>query len=143
MSIQQIYEQYHRDIQFISIYIREAHPKDGWWLGNKYTKKLIQGIFGSKVSMDHYDPKTIEERRMVAGECENALRYGIRTYVDGMDDRVNHAYAAWPTRLYLVGMDGKVFYSGGQGPIGMKPKELKDAIEACLIAQMESGGMVG
>ena len=36
--------------------------------------------------MEHYDPKTIEERRAVAGECETALQYGIRTYVDEMDD---------------------------------------------------------
>lgn len=143
MSIQQIYEQYHQDVQFISIYIREAHPKDGWWLGNKLTKKLIQRIFGSKVSMEHYDPKTIEERRAVAGECENALRYGIRTYVDEMDDRVNHAYAAWPTRLYLVGLNGRVVYGGGLGPYDFNPVKLKAVIETYLAAQMEFRGMVG
>ena len=52
------------------------------------------------------DPETIEGRRAVAGDCETALEYGIHTYVDGMDDYVNRAYAAWPTRSYLVGIDG-------------------------------------
>ncbi len=82
--------------------------------------------------MEHYDPKTIEERRAVAGECESALQYGIHTYVDEMDDRVNQAYAAWPTRFYLIGLDGRVIFPGGLGPYGFKPAKLKSAIEAYL-----------
>ena len=68
----------------------------------------------------------------MAGECETALQYGIRTYVDEMDDRVNKAYAAWPTRLYLIGLDGRVVYAGGLGPYGFRPAELKTAIEGYL-----------
>ena len=82
--------------------------------------------------MGHYDPKTIEERRGVAGECETALQYGIQTYVDEMDDHVNTTYAAWPTRLYLVGLSGRVVYAGGLGPWGMKPNELKEAMDKYL-----------
>jgi hypothetical protein len=87
--------------------------------------------FEPKVSVDHYDPKTIEERRQVAGECREALKYGVRTYVDEMDDRVNKTYAAWPTRLYLVGLDGRVVYRGNLGPI-IRPGKLKVAIERYL-----------
>jgi len=82
--------------------------------------------------MEHADPKTIEERRTVAGVCEAALKYGIKTYVDEMDDHVNHAYAGWPTRLYLVGLDGKIFYAGSQGPFDFKPLKLQAAIEKYL-----------
>ena len=131
MSLTEIYKQYHKEVQFLSIYIREAHPIDGWWLGRRLTRKLILKM-APKVSMDHYDSKTIEERRAVAGECETALRYGIHTYVDEMDDYVNDAYAAWPTRLYLVGLDGKVVYAGGLGPYDFKPAKLKAAIEKYL-----------
>jgi hypothetical protein len=136
VSIQQIYEQYHTDVQFLSIYIREAHPKDGWWLGNRLTKKLIHRIFGTRASMEHDDPKTIEERRAVAGDCETALEYGVRTYVDEMDDAVNKAYAAWPTRLYLIGLDGNVVYAGGLGPYDFRPAKLKTAIEKYLKLQI-------
>lgn len=133
MGIQQLYEQYHEDVQFLSIYIREAHPIDGWWLGRRLTKTIIKKVFPyPKVSMEHYDPKTIEERRAVAGECQTALQYDIRTYVDEMDDYVNDAYAAWPTRLYLVGLDGKVVYAGGLGPYDFKPAKLKKAIDEYL-----------
>lgn len=131
MRLHELYEQYHEQIQFLNIYIREAHPIDGWWLGRRLTRKLLTTHF-PKASMDHYDPKTIEERRAIAGECETALQYGIHTYVDEMDDYVNNTYAAWPTRLYLIGLDGRVAYAGGLGPWGMKPKELKDAMDEYL-----------
>ena len=134
MGIQEIYQQYHNDIQFLSIYIREAHPIDGWWLGRRLTKKIMLK-FAPKVSMEHYDPKTIEERRAVAGECETALEYGVRTYVDEMDDKVNDTYAAWPTRLYLIGQDGTVVYAGGMGPYDFRPAKLKKAIEGYLVGK--------
>lgn len=113
------------------IYIREAHPVDGWWLG-KGLPGLMMKYYAPKAAMDVYDPKTIEERRSVAGQCETALQYGIRTFVDDMDDTVNKAYAALPTRLYLVGLDGRVVYAGGLGPYGFKPVELGAAIEDYL-----------
>ena len=133
MGVQQIYKQHHEDVQFLNIYIREAHPIDGWWLGRRLTKGAIRKIFPyPKASMEHYDPTTIEERRAVAGECMQALDYGVRTYVDDMDDSVNNAYAAWPTRLYLIGLDGRVVYAGGLGPYGFKPAKLNAAIEDYL-----------
>ena len=93
-------------------------------------KMLKLGI--PKTSTDINDPKTIEERRAVAGQCEESLQYGIRTYVDEMDDPVSKAYAAKPTRLYLVGIDGQVIYAGGLGPYGFSPGALKAAIETYL-----------
>ncbi|MBL6980793.1 MAG: hypothetical protein ISR58_06325 [Anaerolineales bacterium] len=68
----------------------------------------------------------------VAGECQTALQYGIRTYIDKMDDAVNNAYAAWPTRLYLIGAYGRVVYAGGMGPYGLKPDAMKQAIDTYL-----------
>ena len=96
------------------IYIREAHPIEGWHLGK---------------GQDIHDPRTIEERRAVAEECEAAMAYGIKTYVDGMDDAVMNAYVAWPERLYLVDEDGKIAYASGPGPWGFIPEELKTAID--------------
>lgn len=113
------------------IYIREAHPIDGWWLGNPILKFVLR-LWGSRAATNIYDPRTLEERRRIAGECERSLKYGIRTYVDEVDDRVNKAYAAWPTRLYLVGIDGRVVYRGGLGPFGFRPADLADVIEKYL-----------
>jgi len=119
----------------LSIYIREAHPVDGWWLG-KGPLKFLMKLGGIKAATDVYDPQTVEDRRAVAGQCETALQYGIHTYVDEMDDAVNQAYAAWPTRLYLIGLDGRVEYHGGLGPFDFHPSKLEKAIQEYL-AQLE------
>jgi len=52
--------------------------------------------------------------------------------VDDMDDTANNAYAGWPDRLYLIGLDGKVVFHGGRGPFGFLPNELEAAIETEL-----------
>jgi len=138
VGLHDLYARYSDSVQFLTVYIREAHPVDGWWLGGGISRLLLFKIRKSRAALDVYDPKTIEERREVAGRCEAALQYGIGTYVDEMDDSVNKAYAAWPTRLYLVGLDGRVAYAGGLGPWGFKPAELGAAIEEYL----ERGGRV-
>ena len=131
MSLHDLYEQYRDQIQFLMIYIREAHPVDGWWLGGGLSGLALKAT-RSKAATDVVDPKTIEERRSVAGQCEVALKYGVRTYVDEMDDAVSKAYAAMPTRLYLIGLDGRVVYAGGLGPYGFKPAKLGAAIAQVL-----------
>ena len=116
MSLRDLYEQYQGEVQFLLVYIREAHPTDGWYMGKH----------------DIRQHQSMEERRKIAGMCEIALQYGIRTYVDEMDDAVNNAYAAHPDRLYLVGLDGHVVYAGGRGPFGFKPGALGTAIDRYL-----------
>jgi len=138
VSLRDLYAQYNDRVQFLVIYIREAHPEDGWSLSKISRLSELLGKLGGPVehvSQGIYDPQTIEERRKVAGRCEMALQYGIRTCVDEMDDAVMTAYAAIPDRLYLVGLDGRVVYAGGPGPFGFKPAELKDAIDAYLSQQ--------
>jgi hypothetical protein len=131
VGLRDLYQQYHGQVQFLSIYIREAHPKDGWWLGGGLVGKIVKkGIPNTATEIN--DPQTLDERRAIAGQCEESLQYGIRTYVDEMDDPVSKAYAAKPTRLYLVGLDGHIVYAGGLGPYGFSPSALKAAIETYL-----------
>ena len=104
-------------MQFLSIYIREDHPIDGWWLGRRLTKKTVE----------RYAPKQADY--FIEKESISALDSCVPTYVDDMDDAVNKAYAAWPTRLYLIGLDGRVVYAGGMAPYNYKPVEFKSEIE--------------
>ena len=84
VSLQQLYQQFHQQVEFLVIYIREAHPVDGWDINSP--NRIL-------------DPQTIEQRRQVADECEQAMKYGIRTYVDEIHDPVMTAYAAWPASI--------------------------------------------
>ena len=131
VSLRDLYAKYHKQVQFLTVYISEAHPVDGWWYG-KGILKYVMKFYSPNVSMNTYNHKTMDERREVAGECEDALQYGIRTYVDELDDAVSKAYAAHPTRLYLVDIDGIVAYAAGLGPFDFHPHKLDKAIENYL-----------
>ena len=122
MSLRNLYRDYNDRVQFILVYTREAHPTDGWYMGDH----------------DIRNHQSMEERREVAGMCEVALQYGIKTYVDEMDDAVAESYASLPDRLYLVGLDGRVAYAGGRGPFGFKPAQLKKAMDRCLAETKEA-----
>ena len=64
-----------------------------------------------------------------------ASDWEVPLYVDEMDDAVNEAYAAKPTRLYLTGLDGRVVYAGGLGPEGFNLEEFKNATDNYLMTK--------
>ena len=132
-----MYQKYHQEVQFLVIYIKEAHPIDGWWFGNSPLKWLLK-LKKSKAALDIYDPKTNQERHGVAQRCADTLDYGIPTLVDDVDDAVNQQYAALPTRMYLVGINGRVVYAGSPGPWGFKPAQLEKAIKAYLETDLQT-----
>ncbi len=131
VSLGQLYEKYQDKVEFVMIYIREAHPLDGWSFGQGIMAGMVHS-YAPRAKIDFRDPQTVEERRQIASQCHAQLQYGFTTCVDAMDDRVNILYAAQPTRLYLIGLDGKVVYAGDGGPMGFKPLKFGDAIKNYL-----------
>ena len=111
-------DRYRDRVSFLAVYIREAHPEEGWILPENRR---------SVVAVD--EPRNDEARREVAAACATALRLRIPMVVDAVDNAVASAYGGWPDRLYLVGRDGRIAYRGGEGPFGFKPNELGAAIE--------------
>jgi myo-inositol-hexaphosphate 3-phosphohydrolase len=105
-------------VHFLAVYIREAHPEDGWIIGENRRSGLAVR-----------DPTTDDERRAVASTCAVNLRLGMPMVVDRVDNAVASAYGGWPDRLYLVRRDGRIAFQGGEGPFGFKPAELERAIE--------------
>ena len=67
------------------------------------------------------DPKTYDERVKVAETACSRLKIKLPCLVDGVDDRVNKAYAAWPDRVYVVDVNGKIAVKAEQGPRGFAP----------------------
>ena len=133
MSLQDVYKKYQDQVEFITIYVREAHPLDKWWLGESRTQRTIMSMTEARVRTDIVDPETLELRRKVASACQKALLGGeVPMYVDTMDDRVSTLYTGKPTRIYLIGRDGRVVYNPGIGPFGFNPKHLGREIESYL-----------
>ena len=116
-----MYERYGKDVEFLVVYIREAHPTDGWQVGQNEREEILFA-----------QPKSFKDRKQVAQQMCTKLELSIPTVIDKLDDKVNQNYAAAPDRLYLVGRDGKIAFKGKKGPFGFRPKELEAAIQSAV-----------
>lgn len=61
-----IYKEYRDDVQFLMIYVREAHPTDKWWLAETKFMRLVSTLSNPYASYDTEEPKSIKERRGAA-----------------------------------------------------------------------------
>jgi hypothetical protein len=108
-------------VEFLAIYIREAHPEDGW---------IIPENRRSGVSV--YEARSEEERHAIACTCATSLRLDMPMVFDRLDNAVASSYGGWPDRLYLISSEGRIAYQGGEGPFGFKPEELDRAVCAAV-----------
>ena len=110
-------QRYKGVVPFLLVYVREAHPTDGW----QVPQNVQEGVLVATA-------KTQAEKDEHATTCVVKLDIHFPTVVDKMDNKVELAYAGWPDRLYLVGKDGRVIYKSAIGPQGFKSAELEAAI---------------
>ncbi|GIV02295.1 MAG: hypothetical protein KatS3mg015_1125 [Fimbriimonadales bacterium] len=116
-----MYAKYKEDADFLVVYIREAHPEDGWQVrANERDGVIIKSH------------KSEKERIEAASACAVGLKLSIPILIDDMNDTVEKAYQGWPDRIYIVGKDGKIAYKGARGPAGFKPKEAEEALKRLL-----------
>lgn len=108
-----MYAQYKDRTEWYIIYIREAHPSDGW----QVDANIEEGIIVEQ-------PDTIEDRFSIAKDFIADTGIPIPVLVDGIDNAAAADYKAWPDRLYVVGKDGRIAFAGDQGPWGFKPMDI-------------------
>lgn len=120
-ELEELYDRHGDEVAFFVVYIREAHPEDGWILADNRREEIALA-----------DPTSLEERAAAADACVLRLRTRIPVLLDDVDDAVALAYGGWPDRLYLIGRDGRIAFQGERGPDGFKPSDLAAAIEAEL-----------
>jgi hypothetical protein len=128
-----VYRRFESQVEFIAVYVREAHPNDKWWLGESRTQRAFFELADARARVDIRDPTSLDERRVVAKACQETLLGGeVPLYVDTIDDHVSTLYTGKPTRIYLIGTDGRVVYNPGFGPFGFNPEHLGREIEKYL-----------
>ena len=133
MRLKEVYEKYRDRVEFIVVYVKEAHASDRWGLGRSRTQQLVHELSGDLARIDVKEPVTLEQRRRVAASCQANLFDGVvPLYVDQMDNRVASLYTARPTRIYFIDREGRVIYNPGIGPFGFSPDHLEPVIEAYL-----------
>ena len=120
-ALHDLWEEYRDQVDFVVVYIREAHPEEGWVV----TPNRDEGIVIN-------DPTSNDERVEVAAACAINLQIRMPVVVDEVDDQIASAYGALPDRLYLIDTDGLVAYQGEPGPWGFDPSQLEAAIASML-----------
>lgn len=80
--------------------------------------------------MCYAQPADLAGRLAIARDFVERFAYDSPLVVDTLDDRALRAYSAWPERLYVIGVDGRIAYKGGIGPFRFDPDELGDWLRA-------------
>jgi hypothetical protein len=119
--LHQLWERFQDKVNFLVVYIREAHPEDGWIIGANRDEGIA-----------FKDPTTGEEREDAAEACAIRLKIRMPVVIDELDDQIASAYGALPDRLYLVNRGGDIAYQGEPGPWGFDPAKLELAIEKII-----------
>jgi hypothetical protein len=121
-DVETLYQLYRDQATFLMVYVREAHPTDGW---------AMEANARAKVAVKQ--PTTLGERAAVCTEFCQRLKPTMPVVVDDVNDAVGHAYSGMPARLYLIDRAGKVAYKSGRGPFGFKVGELEQALAMALL----------
>ena len=117
MRLNEIYETYKDDIDFFLIYIREAHPSDGW--------QTPQNLYDDVV---YETPQTEDERAEIAGVCQINQDIRLPMLLDGIDNDIESKYISAPIRLFVIDPDGTITFNGAPGPQGFDPDAWENAI---------------
>jgi thiol-disulfide isomerase/thioredoxin len=120
-NIEKLYQRYKDRANFVMVYVREAHPTDGWRMESN-----------DRVGAITAQPKSYEERADVAQKCGQLFKLGFPMLVDTIDDTVGTRYSGMPGRLYVIDRQGKIAFKSGRGPYLFKPAELEQALVLLL-----------
>ena len=107
--INQLHDTYSSKVDFLTIYIAEAHATDGWvFKGNKYEIQTH---------------RSFDERLFAAAMLKRAGVKGPLA-VDPFSNDAEKSYAALPERLFLI-EDGVITFASGKRTVGYA-KGIKD-----------------
>ena len=114
-----LYSKYKDLINFVAIYIEEAHSNDEWPIRTEEKLKIDQHktiddrINASKILIDQYDFNKIP------------------LYIDSMENTFSSRYCAWPLRMILINNNNEIewFTKPIDGYKGILQKELIDDLK--------------
>lgn len=121
MSLEQLYQKYKAKAEFFLVYIREAHPSDGWQVGANKRDRVI-----------YKEPKTADARAVVAESCLTELKLTMPFLLDDMDNSTEQSYRGSPNRIYVIDLEGKVVMKGRRGPGGVNLPAAEAALKKLL-----------
>ena len=126
-TLNKLYPEYKNQIPFYLIYIREAHSTDLW----ASTRNQRAGVALEPAA-------NMGERQEHATMCVRKLRIEFPALLDSMDGSAEKAYAAWPSKAYVVDKRGRILFSTGLSEQDFHPSELEAALRKAATPVKES-----
>ena len=116
-------------LRVINVYIREAHPSDGWEVSSNASGETMEFSFGRKIKVCFTQTHSLKDRLEVANSFAAAIEgtpaADIPILVDDpATNALDKAYEAPPERMVVV-QGGKVLFCTGQGPFQYSLKKLE------------------
>jgi thiol-disulfide isomerase/thioredoxin len=128
-NFEKLHRRYGDRATFVMVYVREAHPTDGWRMQSN-----------DRLGVSAAQPQSYDERAQVAQRCGKLLELGFPMLVDTIDDAVGAQYSGMPGRFYLIDKAGKIAFKNARGPFGFKPTELEQSLILLLQEEGASRG---
>lgn len=106
------------DVDWLTIYIREAHPLGGWEAPDQ-PHNVEQAA-------------TTQERLAAAMAFFEKEKVVGQTAVDGIDNHTYRLYSAFPDRILVMNAEKRLIHVQGSGPINFQPSELQSFLAKLL-----------
>jgi tetratricopeptide (TPR) repeat protein len=120
-ALNQLSARYGDRVAFLLVYIREAHGDATW-----------QSTVNQREGVSQPDASSIGQKREYAAACLRKLKIQYAAVVDGMDGAVEKAYAAWPSRVYLIDSEGRVKFNSVLDQERFDAAALEAAVEMAI-----------
>jgi hypothetical protein len=132
-ALNRLYDQYRDQVDFRLVYIREAHAGGG-------AETLWQSTINEREGIALQPARDLTEKQDHANVCIRKLNILFLPVVDTMEGQAETAYDAWPSRVYLIGRNGRVAYNSRLGELDFHPDQLGAAIRETLAKGAANGG---
>lgn len=123
-ALNAMYERYHAQAEFLMVYVQEAHTEEGW-----------QSSVNQRENISLPPSKTLDQKEQNAAICSRKLDLKFPVVIDGLDRKVESAYAGWPSAVYVLDKKGRVAWRSRLGEVELSTTDMDRAIQ-----QTVSGG---
>jgi hypothetical protein len=130
-----LFEDYGERADFLTVYIKEAHPEDEWQMESNVEQDVC-----------YRQPRSTAERVAIARDFSQRFDFRVPLLVDPIENPANDVYAGWPERIYILDEQRTIVYKGKTGPFGFHPEEAEAWLaqrfegEAVPSTRTETGG---
>ena len=118
-ALKALQAKYGAQARFLLIYIREAHAAGDW----QSTRNEREGVALPQA-------QALAEKQNHAVMCSRTLHLPFQALLDGLDNKVESAYGAWPSRAFVIGIDGHVRYSTRLTELDFSVNDMETALRS-------------